>query len=235
MPLCEYPPCITLALISQNSGLSSTHVTFSTYSDSDTHSRQPFYKHAPFILLGLWYSEIGYPHVQILFLFHSASNYPHRASHFHAWMPSFSCLASDFLHKSLSSMWISTSLDLGFYSACLASLLFDILWTKLTLVAGFSALWRPLNPTLALTAHDTSWDGYPFFPVQVLTYHTTHLLSLFLWVLSFHPIWVLMPHTRLLCLHGFLFTPTISSGLLWHRDPLSWMPVLIDLTELLFE
>ena len=210
-------------------------ISLSTYSDSDTHSRQPLYKHTPLTLLGLWYSAMGYPHVQILSLFHSASNCTQRAAHFHAWMPFSSCMASDSLHKSASSMWISASLDLGFYSACLANLLFNILWTKLTLVAGFSALWRPLNPTLALTAHDTSWDGYPFFPVQVLTYHTTHLLSLFLWVLSFHPIWVLMPHTRLLCLHGFLFTPTISSGLLWHRDPLSWMPVLIDLTELLFE
>ena len=61
MPLCEYPPCITLALISQNSGLSPTHVPFSTYSDSDTHFRQPFYKHTPLTLLGLWYSVMGYP------------------------------------------------------------------------------------------------------------------------------------------------------------------------------
>ena len=111
MPLCEYPPCITLALISQNSGLSPTHVPFSTYSDSDTHSRQPFYKPTPLTLLGLWYSATGYPHVQILPLFHSACNCPHRAAHFGAWMPSSSCLASDLLHKSASSMWISTSLD----------------------------------------------------------------------------------------------------------------------------
>ena len=53
MPLCEYPPCIILALIAQNSGLSPTHVPFSTYSDSDTHSRQPFYKPTPLTLLGL--------------------------------------------------------------------------------------------------------------------------------------------------------------------------------------
>ena len=222
MPLCEYPPCIALALISQNSGLSPTHVPFSTYSDSDTHSRQPFYKPTPLTLLGLWYSAMRYPHVQLLPLFHSASNCPHRAAHFHAWMPSSSCLASDLLHKSASSMWISTSLDLGFYSACLASLLFDILCTKLTHVSGFSALWRPFNPTLALTAHDTSWDGYPFFPVQVLTYHTTHLPSLFLWILSFHPIWVLTPHTRLRCLRGY---PLHPYHLIWPTMA-PWPPVL---------
>ena len=112
--VCVCPPCITLALISQNSGLSPTHVPFSTYSDSDTHSRQPFYKPTPLTLLGLWYSATGYPHVQILPLFHSACNCPHRAAHFGAWMPSSSCLASDLLHKSASSMWISTSLDWGF-------------------------------------------------------------------------------------------------------------------------
>ena len=162
-----------------------------------------FYKHTLLTLLGIWYSAMGYPHVQILSLFHSASNCTQRAAHFHAWMPFSSCMASDSLHKSASSMWISASLDLGFYSACLANLLFNILWTKLTLVAGFSALWRPLNSTLALTAHDTSCDGYPFFPTQVVTYHTTHLSSLFLWMLSVHPIWVLTPCTRILCLHGY--------------------------------
>ena len=179
----------------------------STYSDSDTHSKQRFCKHTPPTLLGLWYAAMQYPHVQILPLFHSAYNCPHRAAHFHAWMPSSSCLASDFLHTSASSMWILAFLHLGFYSACLASLLFNILWTKLTLVAGFSALWRPLNPNLALTSHDTSWDRYPFFPAQVVTSHTTHLPSLFLWILSFHPIWVLMPHTRLPCLNGYPLHP----------------------------
>ena len=32
-----------------------------------------------------------------------------------------------------------------------------------------------------------------------------------------------------------LFTPTLSSGPLWHHAPLSWMPVLIDLTKMLYE
>ena len=31
--------------------------------------------------------------------------------HLHPWMPSSPCLASDFLHKSASSLWISSSLD----------------------------------------------------------------------------------------------------------------------------
>ena len=104
-----------------------TWMPFSTYSGYDTHSRQPFHKHTPLILLGLWYSALAYPHVQILFLFHSASNCPHRAAHFHAWMPSSPCLASDFLHKSASSLWIYSSLNLCFYSSCLARLLFNIL------------------------------------------------------------------------------------------------------------
>ena len=199
MPLCVYPPRITLALISQNSGLSPTHVPFSTYSDSGTNSRQLFYTYAPFTLLGFWYLALGHP---VLPMFHSASNCPDRAAPLPCPSP-FAWPLAFYTHKSASSMWISDSLDLGFYSACLASFLFDILWTKLTLVAGFSALWKPLNSTLALTAHDTSWDGYPFFPVQVLTYHTTHLPSLFLWILSFHPIWVLTPCTRMLCLHGY--------------------------------
>ena len=47
--------------------------------------------------------------------------------HLHPWMPSSPCLASDFLHKSASSLWISSSLDRGFYSSCLARLLFNIL------------------------------------------------------------------------------------------------------------
>ena len=145
----------------------------STYSNSDTNSRKPFYKHTPLILFGLWYSAMGYPHVQMLPLFHLVSNCPHRATHFHAWMPSSPSLGSDLLHKSASSKGIYASLDLGIYSACLARLLFNILWTKLTLMAGFSALWRLLNPTLALNAHDTSWGGYPFFPAQVLTSHYT--------------------------------------------------------------
>ena len=166
-----------------------------------------FYKHTLLTLLGIWYSAMGYPHVQILPLFHSASNCPHRAANFHAWMPSSPWLASAFLHKSAYPMWISTFLGLGFYSACLASLLFNILWTKLTLVVGFSALWRPLIPTLALTAHDTSWDEYPFYPAQVLTCHTTHLPSVFLWILSFHPIWFLTPCTRILCLHWYPLHP----------------------------
>ena len=67
----------------------------------------------PLILLGLWYSAVGYPHVQILPLFHLASNCPNRAALFHAWMPSSPCLASDFLHKSASSKWIYASLDVG--------------------------------------------------------------------------------------------------------------------------
>ena len=113
---------------------------FSTYSDSDTHFRQLFYKHTPLTLLGLWYSARGYPHVQIPSLFHSASNCPHRAAHFHAWMPFSPWLASDFLHKYASSMWISTSLGLGFYSACLASLLSSglnwLLWQTSLLCEG---------------------------------------------------------------------------------------------------
>lgn len=143
------------------------------------------------------------------------------------------------------SFWSSTQIcllhvdfhfsGLGFYSACLASLLFDILCTKLTLVSGFSALWIPLLIPL--------WHWLPMirpgmdilFPVQVLTYHTTHLPSLFLWILSFHPIWVLTPHTRLRCLRGY---PLHPYHLIWPTMapwPLSWMPVLRDLTGLLFE
>ena len=51
---------------------------FSTYSGSDIHSRKHFYKCSPFTLLGLWYSTLAHPHVQILFLFHSTSNCPPR-------------------------------------------------------------------------------------------------------------------------------------------------------------
>ena len=164
MPLCVYPPCIALALMSQNSQLSPTHVNAFLNIFRLWHPlQQLFYKHAPLTLLGLWYYAVGYPQVQILSLFHSASNCPHSSAHFHAWMPTSPWLASDFLHKSASPMLISASLDLDFYSACLASLLFNILWTKLTLVAGFSALWWPLNPTLALNTHDMSWDGNLFF------------------------------------------------------------------------
>ena len=236
MPLCEYPPCIILALIAQNSGLSPTHVPFSTYSDSDTHSRQPFYKPTPLTLLGLWYSAIRYPHVQLLPLFHSASNCPHRAAHFHAWMPSSSCLASDFLHKSASSMWISTSLDLGFYSACLASLLFDILCTKLTLVSGFSALWIPLLIPL--------WHWLPMirpgmdilfslFKFSHIILHTSLPCSCGSYRFTLFEFWHLI--LGYVVCADILFTPTISSGPLWHHDPLSWMPVLRDLTGLLFE
>ena len=207
MPLCVNPPCIALTLMSQNSELSPTHVNVFCNIFRLPPSRQLFYKHTPLTLLGIWYSAMGYPHVQILPLFHSASNCPHRTAHFHAWMPSSPWLASAFLHRSVYPKWISTSLGLGFYSTCLASLLFNILWTKLTLVAGFFALWRPLIPTLALTAHDTSWDGYPFYPAQVLTFHTTHLPSMFSWILSFHPIWVLTPCTRILSLHWYPLHP----------------------------
>ena len=48
----------------------------------------------------------------------------------HPWMLSLPCLASDFLHKSVSSLWIYSSLNLCFYSSCLARLLFNILWTN---------------------------------------------------------------------------------------------------------
>ena len=47
--------------------------------------------------------------------------------HLHPWMTSSPCLASEFLHKSASSLWISSSLNLCFYSSCLARLLFNIL------------------------------------------------------------------------------------------------------------
>ena len=53
-------------------------------------------------------------------------------AHLHAWMPSSPCLASDFLHKTASSLWIWSSLELGYCSAWQASLLFNILWTKPT-------------------------------------------------------------------------------------------------------
>jgi len=53
-------------------------------------------------------------------------------AHLHAWMPSSPCLASDFLHKTASSLWIWPSLELGYCSAWQASLLFNILWTKPT-------------------------------------------------------------------------------------------------------
>lgn len=139
------------------------------------------------------------------------------------------------LHKSASSMWISTSLDLGFYSACLASVPFDILWIDWRLWQASSALWRPLNPTLALAAHDI----HPGMDILISLFRFSHIIlhtpSLFLWILLFHPIWVLMLHTRLCCLHGY---PLHPCHLVWptmHHDPLSWMPVLKDLTELLFE
>ena len=65
-------------------------------------------------------------------------------------------LTSDFLHKSASSLWMSSSPISHFYSACLTSFLFNILWTKLTLVAGYSALWMTFSLTLALSALGTS-------------------------------------------------------------------------------
>ena len=152
---------------------------FSTYSDSDTHSRQCFYEHTPFTLLGLWYSALGHPHMQILYLFNSASNCPHGAGP----PPSMDALLT------LLGLWLLAQIylllvDFLFsglrpYSACLASLLFNILRTKLTLMASCSSMWLPLNPTLALTARDIPSMNILFSLLRSdISYYTSPLPAL---------------------------------------------------------
>ena len=99
-------------------------------SDSDTNSRQPLYKYVPLFFLGFYTLHWDTP----LCSYSPCSTQPLTA---HTGLPTSMhvcplppCLASDFLHKSASSLWISSSPDLGFYSECHASLLFKILQTK---------------------------------------------------------------------------------------------------------
>ena len=81
---------------------------FSICLDSYTHSMQHFDKHDPFTLLGLWYTSLEYPHV-LIFLFYSAFYCTHRTvptSGMEALL-----LLLDFLYKTTSFLWISSSPD----------------------------------------------------------------------------------------------------------------------------
>ena len=209
---------------------------FSTYSDSDTHFRQPFYKHTPLTLLGLWYSVMGYPpmfryspcstqpltaHTGLPTSMHGCppplawsltlyTNLPPPCEFSHLWAYVFP------LHAWPASYLISSGLNWLLWQASLLceGLLFP-LWHWLPMI-------RPGMDILFTLPKFSHFILHTSLPCSCGSYHFT-LFESWLPVLAYS-----------VCM-DILFPPTLSSGPLRHHAPLSWMPVLIDLTELLSE